>query len=90
MSKLYKSMFVWKRIEGQEEAIRFSCFEVIGENKYCVQSADHFYLPIDRVQLDSFDDQLVELFIEETPDSRGGVYDTLEEAIRSFETDFSS
>ena len=54
MSKIYKEHLIWKRIDREETAIRFNCFEILGENKFCVQGVDYFSLPVDDAQIRGF------------------------------------
>lgn len=78
---------VWKKT-GENSAVRFRCFEIIGKNQFCVQSADFFQYPIDEKAVKNLDGQLIELFIEEYPDKRNKVYASLEEAITAHENEF--
>ena len=87
MTKNYKYLAIWKK-RDDKTAIRYNCFEIIGENNFCVQSADFFSLPLGDHEMD-FQRQFVELFLEEAPDTRNMAYSTLEEAILSFDDDFS-
>ena len=84
MSKLYKEIVVWKRIDD-EQVIKYNCFEVLGEDKYCVQSADYYYLSTNNQDRLAFEEQFLELLIEVAPDERSQLYDSLEEAIESFD-----
>jgi hypothetical protein len=55
---------------------------------FCVQSADYFYIPVDEKQLSDSNKQFLELFIEESPDSRSQMFSTIEEAIESHLKEF--
>jgi len=88
MSKIYKEHLIWKRIDREETAIRFNCFEILGENKFCVQGVDYFSLPVDDAQIRGFNNQYIELFIEDSPENRSDLYDTLEDAIIFYERKF--
>ena len=86
-NNLYKSLDVWQR-KGLDCAVRFRCFEIVGENKFCVQSVDYFNLPITDEKLKQMDKQFLELIIEVPPEERSEVYPTLKEAISRYEEDF--
>jgi len=83
----YKEIKVWKRID-ETSAVRFLCFEILMNNKFVVQSADYFYLPLEQSIINSFEKQQIELFIEDVPEIRNITYDTLEEAVQAFQNDF--
>ena len=82
-SKLYKSIDVWER-QGEDCAIRYRCFEILGESKFCVQSVDYYFLPFSEEQRLQLEKQFVELIIEQAPDDRSGFAPTLEEAIAKY------
>lgn len=88
-NKLYKAIDIWKRM-GNGSVVRFRCFEILGENQFCVQSADFFHLPIDEKQMKYLDNHYIELFIEDAPDERSDTYPSLEEAIAAHEIIFFS
>lgn len=85
--KLYESVDVWKRI-SEDQLVRYRCFRVSPGAKFCVQSADHFHLPIAEEVKEQHEKQFLELLSEEAPDEREKAYDTLEEAIEMFEKGF--
>jgi hypothetical protein len=86
---MYRAIDVWKRRSGTE-VIRYRCFEVLSDGKFCVQSADFFQLPLINQKFDRLDRQFVELLIEEDPDVRSPAYPSLEEAIRMHDAEFES
>lgn len=86
-SFLYRQIDVWKKTDNTC-AIRFRCFENIETNMFCVQSADYFHIPVDEKQLSDSTKQFLELFIEESPDSRSKMFSTIEEAIESHLKEF--
>lgn len=88
-NKLYRAFDIWKK-QDDNCAIRYRCYEIVGENKYCVQSGDYFRLPIEQNQIDVLEKQYIELFIECPPEERDGLYSTIEEAIDMHEKDFIS
>jgi hypothetical protein len=86
MEKLLENVNVFKREKNQLTIYR--CFKIVGVNKYFVQSADHFYLPLTDQQLRQSEYQMLELFLEENIEDRVEGYSSLEEAIIHFNTDF--
>jgi hypothetical protein len=85
---MYRAIDVWKKIDGG--LIRYRCFEILESGKYCVQSADFYYLPIEREQLKQHEQQFFELLIASPPDEREGTFDSLEEAIRDHDQEFEN
>lgn len=85
--KLYKPIDVW-RMKDAACAIRYRCFEILGENRFCVQSADYFHLPIEEELAIQLEKQFVELFIEVAPEERSDCFSSLEEAILRYDEDF--
>ena len=88
METYYEGISVWKRLSS-EASVRYNCFRSLRTGKYGVQSADYFRLPIDEKQVGQFARQFLELFIEVAPDERCTWFDSLDEAIRAHEEDFS-
>ncbi len=86
---MYKHIIVWKRV-SEVKAIRYVCFEDIVGSKFCVQSADFFYLPLDRIEAKWLDEQISELLIELDPGQRSGWFGSLVEAIAHHDKDFSN
>jgi hypothetical protein len=82
--KLYEAIDVWRK-QSDGTAIRYRCFKVLPEDGYCVQSAD--YYPTANVDLEK---QFIELFAEQEPDERSGIFSTLEEAITNFDQEFGN
>jgi hypothetical protein len=87
ISSMYKSIDIWKRI-GEDQVVRYRCFQRLRDGLYCVQSADFYSLPLDEVQVKYLDNQFLEFLIEEEPDQRAEMHETLEEAILIHEKDF--
>lgn len=87
MAKYFRSIDVWERISDRQ-AIRYRCFESLAENKYCVQSADYFYLPLDHVDIARQEAQRLDLFLEEFPDQRAELFDSIELAIANHKREF--
>jgi hypothetical protein len=85
---MYRQINIFKRID-ETNIVIFRCFERLDVNKFCVQSADYFSLPINDSQLKNSEKQLLELFIEEIPDNRSDLHHTIEEAVKHFINDFS-
>ena len=86
-NKLYEAIDVWKRV-SEKQLVRYRCFRILLLNKFCVQSADGYYLPFDEKLNRQHDKQFLELLLENAPDKREKTYSTLEEAIEAFEKDF--
>jgi hypothetical protein len=86
-AKLYKTIDVWRK-KGNDCAIRYRCFEILGENKFCIQSVDYFYLPFAKKEVKQLERQFVELFIEVAPEERNDCFSTIEEAIKSYDDTF--
>jgi hypothetical protein len=89
IAKQYRAIDVWAR-KDEGTLVRYRCVEVLPVGGYCVQSADFYNLPYDKVESDRLDKQFVELLAEEAPDSRSGVFSSLSEAIRAFVVEFGS
>ncbi len=87
--KIYRSIDVWRR-KNSNCAIRYRCFEIIGEGKFYVQSADCHYFPTDHNQTKNHDNQFLELFLETSPDKRTEGYPTIKEAIEMHENEFEN
>ncbi|OAI18169.1 MULTISPECIES: hypothetical protein [Methylomonas] len=85
---MYRQFNVW-RINDNGGVVIYRCFEKLDNKMFCVQSADYFNEPITDVKLYNSEKQALELFIEEAPDSRSGLYPSVEEAIEKFTIDFS-
>ena len=85
MSKFYRSIDVWKRTEDGK-ALRYVCFELLGESNYCVQSIDVYDNPRKESNAKYLDNLFTELFIEEAPECRSELFDSLEEAVSAAET----
>jgi hypothetical protein len=87
--RLYIEVNVWKRID-QSRLLRYRCFHLLPENKYAVQSADFYNLPVDDKQIRYLDKQFIQLFCEEEPAVRSDLFESLEEAIAAHDRDFPS
>ncbi len=85
--KCYRLIDVWRK-KNDDCAVRYRCFEILGENIFFVQSTDYFFHPINDRHIKNLDKQLIELFLETPPDSRTEGYSTLQEAIDMHEREF--
>ncbi|MFC5475095.1 hypothetical protein [Paraherbaspirillum soli] len=85
---LFKEVMVWKRL-GDTSAVRYCCLNDLKTDQYAVQSADFFRLPLEEQQFRNFQSQFAELFIEVSVHERCDWYDSLEDAIRAHDRDFS-
>ena len=45
MSKMYRELSVWKRIDDTR-VVRFRCFEEMETHLFCVQNADFYTMPL--------------------------------------------
>ncbi len=87
---LYKEINVWKRVDDNV-LLKYRCFQVLPEGKYCVQNADFYRLPLDKIDSDDFNNQYLELLAQDSPLERGGkLYDSLEEAVSAHDADFQT
>ncbi len=88
MADMFIEVMVWKHLDSAT-AVRYCCLNDLAVGKYAVQSADFFRLPLDEKQFRDFEKQFVELFTETSPRERCLWFDTLEEAIKAHDQDFS-
>ncbi|HLJ29063.1 MAG TPA: hypothetical protein VKY85_20300 [Candidatus Angelobacter sp.] len=86
---LYEAIDVWKRVSTRE-LVRYRCFRNLATNRYSVQSADFYRLPLDPTQAGNIEKQFYELLAEQTPDERADSFQSLEEAIAAHEREFAS
>jgi hypothetical protein len=86
--KLYRAIDIWRK--RGDSVIRYRCFHILKSNKYCVQSADFYESPVDGKQTEILEQQFIELLIEEEPDKRAHLYDSIEEAILAHDRDFEN
>lgn len=86
--KLFRCVNVWERCT-QKCLVCYTCFEVLPEGVYVVQSADFFNYPFGEDDLRQAQARFLELLLEEDPDIRGITYATVEEAIANHKKDFS-
>ncbi|AMC33234.1 hypothetical protein [Janthinobacterium sp. B9-8] len=87
-TSLFESIVLWKNV-NETTAIKYCCLKDISLNKFAVQSADFFHLPVDENQLKKSEKQFIELFIETNPLNRCDWFFTLNEAVNQFDNDFS-
>jgi hypothetical protein len=85
---LLSELMVWKHIDNTN-AVRYCCFHDLSTNKYAVQSADFFCLPVDEKQLKFLNVQFLELLMEIAPSERCTWYSSVEEAIAAHDELFS-
>lgn len=89
MNRYYSSQFIWKRT-GKDKAVRYLCLHDLTSNKYAVQNADFFYLPLAKDRLLEADTNSMELFIEIEPLERCDWFDKIAEAIEDHDLKFST
>lgn len=85
---MYKAIDVWKRSDDTT-VVRYRCFQVLPQNRFCVQSVDYYRIPLNKLQIEALDRQFLELLLEEAPDDRNKTYNSLEEAIAKYDEDFA-
>jgi len=85
---LFRTVDVWKRLDSGG-AVCYRCFELLPSGSFCVQSADYYDNGEVAEATQKFSKQYLELFLEEYPNIRSEVFDSLEEAIYRFDADFS-
>ena len=84
--KLYRYIPVFRRAD--DGVVLYRVFEIYGLG-YVVQSQD-FYRPGDpHLQTIQLESQFLELFMEQKPEDRSGVSESVEEAIAAFDMDFA-
>ena len=76
MFKLYE---IWKRPD-ENSVVIYYCFQSLDSGLYCVQNAEFFHLPLENDRVRGAR-QALELFLEESPDTRCEWAQSLEEAI---------
>ncbi|WP_137940370.1 hypothetical protein [Chitinivorax sp. B] len=84
---LFQEVMIWRMVE-EGAAVRYCCIRDLNTNKYGVQSADFFRLPLDEKQFRFFEKQFVELFIEIPIQERCGWFDSIQEAIDAHDKEF--
>jgi hypothetical protein len=85
--RLYVDVNVWKKVD-ENRLLLYRCFHVLPDNKYCVQSADFYSLPLNEKQIRYLFEQFIQLLREEDPKVRAHLFDSLEEAIAAHDRDF--
>ena len=83
----YIPLDVWQ-YHGDKLLVCFRCFKVIPGDRFCVQSADLFHLPISEEALENSRQQFFELLGEERPNLRSPSFDSIEEAIEHHLAEF--
>ena len=84
---MYRSFDVWLLADA-DILIRYRCFEVIPLGKFCVQSKDSYRKTIHESTVQQLDFQFLELLLEELPDVRSGMFDSVGAAIQAHENEF--
>jgi hypothetical protein len=86
---LYEAINVWRR-KAELGLMCYRCFRNLRSNKYVVQSSDSYSWPIDKARANFFEGQYLDLLRAEDPDTRSPSFDSLEEAIRAHDLQFSA
>lgn len=84
---MYRSFDVWCPMD-KGSLVRYRCFEVIPLGKFCVQSKDFYRKPVDESTVQQLDFQFLELLLEELPDARSEMFDSVAAAIQAHESEF--
>ena len=86
--KLYKEILVWKPIDDKS-VIRYRCFEILSEGNFFVAQASNFHEDFSEKQWRVADNYFFESVSKEKFDEMAEEsFETLEEAIAKWETDF--
>lgn len=88
-SVLYRPFDIVRRLRV-ETVVIYRCIEVLPGRGFMVQSADWVRLPVDRELLRRHEKQFWELLCEDAPEVRSKLFATVEQAIASFDADFSN
>jgi hypothetical protein len=85
---LYEAIDIWKRVSASEP-VRYRCFRTLATNRYSVQSADFYTLPLEPARAQNLEQQFYELLAEQAPDERARSFGSIEEAIAAHDGDFA-
>lgn len=80
----YRSFDMWA-LEESGVIVNYKCFEVLPIQKYCVQSIDRYHSPVRDADVMQLARNFLELLADSPPETRSGLHDTIEEAIRAYE-----
>jgi hypothetical protein len=89
MEKMFEAIDVWRR-DSETRLIRYRCFKELSSQRYSVQSADFYHLPLDAKHVADLDHQFVELLAEQRPNERARSYASLIEAIEAHDREFNA
>lgn len=81
---LYKQFDVWKWVTPRK-AVRYRCFQLLADNRFCVQNADIFEKPFTLEQERNAEREFISQFIDQPPNKRRKTFKTVEEAIFEFD-----
>jgi hypothetical protein len=91
----FEPVDVLRRV-GEAELVRYRCFRVLPDNKYWVQGADRYRLPLSEEQREEVAEQSRRVLAavpfragDETDERLGRMYDSLDEAVMAFEGNYS-
>jgi len=87
MSKMYRELSVWKRIDDTR-VVRFRCFEEMETHLFCVQNADFYTTPLKADVIANSERLFLELLAETEPMERCTWFATVEEAVAAHEENF--
>lgn len=89
LGQLWEPVTVLSRMQGNQVVV-YRCFRNVLHGGYAVQSADRLYQPVELSQMRALEEQWWELFFEQDPGRRSGVFPTIAEAISAFESGFQA
>lgn len=87
--KLFEELVVWGRTDDNL-LVKYRCFRDLSKNLFSVQSADFFKNATDSKRILDSEAQSIELFLEESPETRCTWHRSLLEAIKSHTDEFDA
>ena len=85
---LFREVNVWRLAKGSG-LVRYRCFENLTNRRLHVRNADFFEEPITQEELDALDAYFYDFIADAFAEGPSEGYETLEEAIKAHEADFS-
>ena len=87
--RLFREVSVWRRIDDNTLQ-RYRCLHVLPDDRYCVKSADFYRWPLDKEQIGQLDYYYLDSLFQDALEEITGTSESLEEAIRVHDQEFSS
>ena len=88
VNKLFREINIWKTVSDNELS-RFRVFEDFSEHRFFVQGKDFFHYPINEELIKDMAFYAVDSLFQATLNTDVELFDSIEEAIKKFEEDFS-